>query len=220
MTEDTKDPQDTRSFADQLKDALVGIGEENELNSPEVQEIFEELSLNEEFAHELEQMLAILNEQTLDLTQLQTKIILLIRKYCGKIKGLKNLNIDEKLINKNVAEVSNYLMHKHAKIVREANQGLAGPKDKLQGISKQARINLKRLIKSFTVYQIYMVMNPKRIAGETKLANFAHNMITGGMKLAKKYEGGKPKDIKSYSPKLIKKLEKAHTAFKGAGRSI
>ncbi|EER22756.1 MULTISPECIES: DUF5394 family protein [spotted fever group] len=208
--------EDTKKIADQIKDALMGISDDLVLESKEVEEIFEELSQNEEFEYEIERILAILNEQTMDLTQLQSRIILLIRKYLGKTKNLK-LKMDEKLINKNVAEVNNYLMHQHSKIVRDANKNLANPKDKLQGLTKQARIDLKLLLKSFAVYQIYMFMNPKRIAGETKLMNFAYNMIRGGMKLAKKYEGGKEKDIKSYSPKLIKKLEKAHAGFKKSG---
>ncbi|KJW02346.1 hypothetical protein REIP_0352 [Rickettsia endosymbiont of Ixodes pacificus] len=211
--------EDTKKIADQIKDALMGISDDLVLESKEVEEIFEELSQNEEFEYEMERILAILNEQTMDLTQLQSRIILLIRKYLGKTKSLKlkMLKMDEKLINKNVAEVSNYLMHQHSKIVRDANKNLANPKDKLQGLTKQARIDLKLLLKSFAVYQIYMFMNPKRIAGETKLMNFAYNMIRGGMKLAKKYEGGKEKDIKSYSPRLIKKLEKAHVGFKKSG---
>ncbi|ADE29540.1 DUF5394 family protein [Rickettsia prowazekii] len=205
--------EDTKKIADQIKDSLIGISDNLVLESKEVEEIFEELSKNEEFDYEIERILAILNEQTMDLTQLQSRIILLIRKYLDKTKNLK-LKMDEKLINKNVAEVSNYLMHQHSKIVRDANKNLAKPKDKLQSLTKQARMDLKRLIKSFAVYQVYMFMNPKRIAGETKLMNFAYNMIKGGMKLAKKYEGGKEKDIKSYSPRLIKKLEKAHAGFK------
>ncbi|AFC71788.1 hypothetical protein MCC_00495 [Rickettsia rhipicephali str. 3-7-female6-CWPP] len=211
--------KDTKKIADQIKDALMGISDNLVLESKEVEEIFEELSQNEEFEYEMERMLAILNEQTMDLTQLQSRIILLIHKYLGKTKNLKlkMLKMDEKLINKNVAEVSNYLMHQHSKIVRDANKNLANPKDKLQGLTKQAKIDLKRLLKSFAVYQIYMFMNPKRIAGETKLMNFAYNMIRGGMKLAQKYEGGKEKDIKSYSPRLIKKLEKAHAGFKKSG---
>ncbi|WP_016917334.1 DUF5394 family protein [Rickettsia honei] len=211
--------EDTKKIADQIKDALMGISDDLVLESKEVEEIFEELSQNEEFEYEMERMLSILNEQTMDLTQLQSRIILLIRKYLGKTKNLKlkMLKMDEKLINKNVAEVSNYLMHQHSKIVRDANKNLTNPKDKLQGLTKQARIDLKRLLKSFAVYQIYMFMNPKRIAGETKLMNFAYNMIKGGMKLAKKYEGGKEQEIKSYSPKLIKKLEKAHVGFKKSG---
>ncbi|AAU03585.1 DUF5394 family protein [Rickettsia typhi] len=205
--------EETKKIADQIKDSLMGISDNLILESKEVEEIFEELSKNEEFDYEIERILAILNEQTMDLTQLQSRIILLIRKYLDKTKNLK-FKMDEKLINKNVAEVSNYLMHQHSKIVRDANKNLVKPKDKLQSLTKQARMDLKRLIKSFAVYQVYMFMNPKRIAGETKLMNFAYNMIKGGMKLAKKYEGGKEKDIKSYSPRLIKKLEKAHAGFK------
>ena len=173
--------EDTKKIADQIKDALMGISDDLVLESKEVEEIFEELSQNEEFEYEIERILAILNEQTMDLTQLQSRIILLIRKYLGKTNNLKlkMLTMDEKLINKNVAEVSNYLMHQRSKIVRDANKNLANPKDKLQGITKQARMDLKRLIKSFAVYQVYMFMNPKRIAGETKLMNFAYNMIRG-----------------------------------------
>ncbi|XVN40481.1 MAG: DUF5394 family protein [Rickettsia endosymbiont of Argas persicus] len=215
--------EDTKKIANQIKDALMGISDALVLESAEVEELFEELSQSEDFEYEIEQILAILNEQTMNLTQLQSQIILLIRKYLGKTKNskLKMLKMDEKLINKNIAEVSNYLMHQHSKIIRDANKNLANPKDKLQSLTKQARLDLKRLIKSFAVYQVYMFMNPKRIAGETKLMNFAYNFIKGGMKLAQKYEGGKPEDIKSYSPKLIKKLEKAHAGFKkGGGISI
>lgn len=218
MTQDYP-ADDTKKIAEQIKDALMGISDSLVLESTEVEELFEELSQNEDFEYEIEKILAILNEQTMDLTQLQSQIILLIRKYLGKTKNLKlkMLKMDEKLISKNISEVSNYLMHQHSKIVRDANKNLANPKDKLQGLTKQARINLKRLIKSFAVYQIYMFMNPKRIAGETKLMNFAYNFIRGGMKLAQKYEGGKPRDIKSYSPKLIKKLERARAGFKKSG---
>lgn len=220
MAEVKKNPEEVKKLADQIKEALVGISDEYELESEEAEKIFEELSQNEQFEQDIEQILALLNEQTMDLTKLQSQIILLIRKYFGRKKNF-NSKISEKLINKNVADVSNYLMQQRSKLVQDATKGLANSKDKLQGISKESRINLKRLIKSFAVYQIYMFMNPKRIAGETKKMNFAYNMIRGGMDLAKKYEGGKPRDVKSYSPKLIKKLEQAHIGFsKKGGRSI
>ncbi|MFY9589320.1 DUF5394 family protein [Rickettsia endosymbiont of Halotydeus destructor] len=219
MAEDKKKPDEVKQFADQIKEALLGIGE-YQLESAEAEKIFAELSNNEEFEQEIEKILAQLTEQSMDLTKLQTQIIILIRKYFGKLKNF-NFKISEKIINKNVADVSSYLMQQRSKIVKSANQGLANPKDKLQGISKESRMNLKRLVKSFAVYQIYMFMNPKRIAGETKKMNFAYNMIKGGMNLAKKYEGGKSLDIKAYSPKFIKNLEKAHLAFsKKDGRSI
>ncbi|WP_341761364.1 DUF5394 family protein [Candidatus Tisiphia endosymbiont of Thecophora atra] len=223
METDDKKPQDSRKLADQIKDALVGITDD-ELGSDEAMEIFNELSNNDAFEQEIEQILACLNEQTMDLTKLQTQIILLIKKYLGKLEykklGKLGVKIDENLVSKNVAEVSSYLMQQHSQLVKEANRGLIKSKDKLQGISNQSRLEAKRLVKNFALYQVYKFMNPKRIAGETKEENFAYNMIRGGIDLAKKYEGGSKSDLKSYSPEFIKKLDKAHQNFKGSGRTI
>lgn len=223
METDDKKPKDSRKLADQIKGALVGITDD-ELGSDEAMEIFNELSKNDAFEQEIEQILACLNEQTMDLTKLQTQIILLIKKYLGKLghKKLEKLGvkIDENLVSKNVAEVSSYLMQQHSQLVKEANRGLIKSKDKLQGISNQSRLEARRLVKNFALYQVYKFMNPKRIAGETKEENFAYNMIRGGIDLAKKYEGGSKSDLKSYSPEFIKKLDKAHQNFKGSGRTI
>ncbi len=221
MEEDNKKPKDSRKLADQIKDALVGITDDDELASDDAMEIFNELNTNDAFEQEIEQILACLNEQTMDLTKLQTQIIILIQKYLGKLNNKKlNLKIDEKLISKNIAEVSSYLMQQHSLLVKEANRGLIKSKDNLQGISKQSRLEARRLVKNFALYQVYKFMNPKRIAGETKKENFAYNMIKGGMDLAKHYEGGSKGDIKSYSPEFIKKLNKAHQKFKSGGKTI
>ncbi|WP_375332460.1 MULTISPECIES: DUF5394 family protein [unclassified Candidatus Tisiphia] len=223
METNDKKPKDSRKLADQIKDALVGITDD-ELGSDEAMEIFNELSNNDAFEQEIEQILACLNEQTMDLTKLQTQIILLIKKYLGKLAhkklGKLGVKIDENLVSKNVAEVSSYLMQQHSQLVKEDNRGLIKSKDKLQGISNQSRLEAKRLVKNFALYQVYKFMNPKRIAGETKEENFAYNMIRGGIDLAKKYEGGSKSDLKSYSPEFIKKLDKAHQNFKGSGRTI
>ncbi|WP_425363834.1 DUF5394 family protein [Candidatus Tisiphia endosymbiont of Hybos culiciformis] len=221
METDNKNPKDSRKLADQIKDALVGITNDDELGSDEAMEIFNELSANDAFEQEIEQILACLNEQTMDLTKLQTQIIILIQKYLGKLNNKKlNLKIDEKLISKNIAEVSSYLMQQHSLLIKEANQGLIKSKDNLQGISKQSRLEARRLVKNFALYQVYKFMNPKRIAGETKKENFAYNMIKGGMDLAKQYEGGAKSDLKSYSPEFIKTLNKAHQKFKSGGKTI
>lgn len=53
--------EDTKKIADQIKDALMGISNDLVLESKEVEEIFEELSQNEEFEYEIERILAILN---------------------------------------------------------------------------------------------------------------------------------------------------------------
>jgi hypothetical protein len=206
---------DSRKFADQIKDALAGINNDDELLSDGSLAIFDELSKQDSFDQEIEQILACLNEQTMDLTKLQTQIIILIKKYLGKLPGKLKIKIDEQIIRENIAEVSGYLMQQHSQIVKEANKSLLRSKDKLSNITSKSREDTKKLIKNFAIYQVYKFMNPKRIAGETKKENFAHNMIRGGMELASHYEGGSKNDVKSYSKAFIKKLEAAHRNFKG-----
>lgn len=220
MENDAK-PNDSRKLADQIKDALAGIVDNAELSSDEAMEVFNSLNANDTFDQEIEQIMACLNEQTMDITKVQTQIIILIKKYLGNLNGKKlGVTIDEKVINKNVAEVSAYLMQQRSQLVKEANKGLIKSKDNLQGITGKSRDNLKRIVKNFALYQVYKFMNPKRIAGETKQENFAHNMIRGGIELAGKYEGGSKADLKGYTPEFIQKLEKAHNQYKSGGRTI
>lgn len=93
----------------------------------------------------------------------------------------------------------------------------------MQGLSKvkqfnvnniNSKKNLKKLIKNFAIYEIYKIMNPKRIAGETKKMNYINNLIYGGKKLAQRYEGGKASDIKKYGEKEIQKINKSVKTLK------
>ncbi len=213
-------PKNLQELTDRIKEALIS-GNYDDLESKGALAIFNELSENEEFTQEIEQILACLNEQTLDLTKLQTLLIIIIKKYVGKFNRRKvELKLDEKMIIKNIAEVSHYLLHQRSLLVKEANRGLVKSKDNLYGISNKLIKETKRVIKNFAVYQIYKFMNPKRIAGETKKENFAYNFIKGGAEYAKKYEGGSKRDLAQYSPQFIKKLEREHRGFKGGGRTI
>ena len=69
--------------------------------------------------------------------------------------------------------------------------------------------NLKKIIQNFAIYQVYKVMNPKRIAGESKKINYIHNLMRGGQKLAAKYEGGKESDLKRYGQNTVNKIHRA-----------
>ena len=81
-------------------------------------------------------------------------------------------------------------------------------------LNLKSRINLRRIIKKFVVYEVYKAMNPYRIAGERAKDNFINNMIIGGMKRATKYTGGSKSEIRTYSKKMIQDLEKKHRSFK------
>ena len=72
-------------------------------------------------------------------------------------------------------------------------------------------------MKNFAVYEIYKVINPKRIAGETAKDNYKHNLIEGGVALASKYEGGKASDLKRYGSVEVDRLKRQVTSFKKGG---
>jgi hypothetical protein len=226
MLIDKKDQDENAKIPDDIKKILNLQGDDPKLNEQGTG-IFDELLKDDDFDKEIEQILALLNEETMDLTKLQTQIILLIKKYLNNNKNYNiakakghELKIDEKLIAKNITELSSYLMQQKSEVVKGANRNLSGPKDKYQGISKQSRSDLKNTIKTLAVYEVYKVLNPKKIAGETRKENFAHNMIIGGMDRAKHYAGGTQHEVATYSPTFLKKLENAHKSFKRGGREL
>ena len=75
-------------------------------------------------------------------------------------------------------------------------------------LSKQVQSDVKRVIKNFAIYEVYKVMNPRRIAGETAKDNFAHNMAYRGEKKAMQYEGGKEEAMKEYGSDEVAKIKK------------
>lgn len=220
MVEENKKSQNLQELKERLKDILSGVNVDNDLESETAVKILDKLNEDDYFNQKIEEILACLNEQTLDLTKLQTQMIIILKKYLGKFNSKKlSINIDERLIAKDIRDISSYLMHHRSQLIQESTQGLIKSKDNLYNINSQIITDAKRVIKNFAIYQVYKFMNPKRIAGETKKENFANNYIKGGMALAKQYQGGAKGDLKKYSPEFLKKLEKAHKSFK-EGRSI
>ena len=188
--------------------------------------MLEQLDEDEDFDKEVEEILSNLNEEDMDLTQLQTQIILLIKKYLHRLQEARGhkkdeIKLDEKVIEENIREVSTILMEQESEIIKKVNKDLAKSRDKYAAISKDSRNNLKRLIKNFAVYEMYKFLNPKRIAGETRRDVFTHNMIIGGLSRAKHYPGGTKNELSHYSPAFIRFLESKHNVFrsgKGMGR--
>ena len=64
--------------------------------------------------------------------------------------------------------------------------------------------NQAEVQKRFIIYEIYKIINPHQIAGETAIANFINNVMLRGIKEAFKYD---PKIASELSHKDIKKLE-------------
>ena len=225
MAENNEDSKEDKTKVDEKVNSLVKQIMAALDSGSSTTDVFEELTKSNSFDEEIEQILANFNEQTMDLTKLQTQIIILIKKYLGAKKFNKSalgkdVDIDEKLIAANIAEASEYLIQQRLAIIKETTKSLEKNKDNYQGITSKSRADFKKIIKNFAVYEIYKVMNPKRIAGETRRENFAHNVIERGLESAKHYAGGTKHEIEKYSPQFVKKLENAHTSFKRGGSKI
>ena len=60
-------------------------------------------------------------------------------------------------------------------------------------------------------YEVYKILNPHQLAGETALENFVNNMVTRGIKVALKYEG--KQFAESFEKSDLAKLESHKTNF-------
>lgn len=166
-------------------------------------------SQTEIFDQHVNAVISCLNEHANDLQMLQSQIILLIKDYIkGEGQGNSLSKLDEDDLNKDVTRASKLLIKEHNRTAKaDDNEDLNNPGKNHYSLSNQSKENLKRLIKGFAIYEVYKVMNPKRIAGETKKENFAHNVITRGFEEATHYTGGSKEELKNYSPDSIKKLQ-------------
>lgn len=215
-TDHKNNTHNTKSLLEEYEDLLEG---EREI-SPESKEMLESFETDEEFNKEIEALVLALTEGDLDLSQIQTKFLLLIKAKLSKLTKSELHSLEQKFkhneqsITDQLATLSNYLMMQKASIVRMAKDGIDSPKDKYEHANSSFIKNTQQLLKRFAVYEIYKVMNPHRIAGETKRQNFVNNYITGGLKNAMHYD---PKELKHTSAQEIKQLEKAHNSFRKSG---
>jgi transcriptional regulator NrdR family protein len=74
--------------------------------------------------------------------------------------------------------------------------------------------NLRDIIKRFAVYELYKFITPQRIAGESRQANFTHNMLVSGLKRALNYVDNKAQALERQNSSLI------HINTKSNGMSL
>lgn len=158
-------------------------------------------------------------EEADDLDAMQSKLILLIQQYfkekdqdkpAGAVITGKMKSYDER-IAKNIIEFTRNIIRKYEDM--DPDIGKEGDHNTDYPLSKKSKIALKKIIKEFAIYEIYKVMNPKRIAGETKKDNYVHNMMMGGQKRASQYTGGKDSDIRSYGQAEVKRIDRISKNF-------
>ena len=172
----------------------------------ELENLFEEIGQDEDLGKAIEKIF----DEITDLNEIQVKIILLIRNYlkAKKKSGIDVNKIDE--LEKKITEDINKFAGKFNKVIGEEidpNLGTVSKKGKESILNIEAKKNLKRIIKNFAVYEVYKIMNPKRIAGETKEDNYRKNLMQGGEQLASRYEGGKESDLKQYGEAKVERIK-------------
>jgi len=173
---------------------------------PELENLFEEIGQDEDLGKAVEKIF----DEITDLNEIQVKIILLIRNYlkAKKKSGIDVNKIDE--LEKKITEDINKFAGKFNKVIGEEidpNLGTVSKKGKESILNIEAKKNLKRIMKNFAVYEVYKIMNPKRIAGETKEDNYRKNLMQGGEQLASRYEGGKESDLKQYGEAKVERIK-------------
>ncbi|MFK7967551.1 MAG: DUF5394 family protein [Rickettsiaceae bacterium] len=192
----------------------------SEQHESEMLAILEELQKDSNVGKAIDQII----EEAAELDEIQSKLILLIKKHLSKIEPETDQNTGAKIklgykeMEENITKFTHDLLKSH----QDNNPDISNNSNNKYFLDKQAKMNIKKSIKEFAVYEIYKVMNPRRIAGETKKDNYAHNMMMGGKNLASKYEGGQESDLKSYGEKEVRCIEHASKSFQknGGGMSI
>jgi len=171
----------------------------------ELENLFEEIGQDEDLGKAIEKIF----DEITDLNEIQVKIILLIRNYlkAKKKSGIDVNKIDE--LEKKITEDMSKFAGKFNRVVEEEIDPNLGTvkKGKESILNIEAKKNLKRIMKNFAVYEVYKIMNPKRIAGETKEDNYRKNLMQGGEQLASRYEGGKESDLKQYGEAKVERIK-------------
>lgn len=192
----------------------------SEKHESEMLDILEELRKDSNVGKAIDRII----EESIDLDEMQSKLILLIKKHLNKIEPKtdretgKKIKFNDEEVEQNITKFSHDLLKKHQDNDPDISNGI----DDKYPLDKKAKMNIKKSMKEFAIYEIYKVMNPRRIAGETKKDNYAYNMMMGGQKRASQYEGGKESDLKSYGEAEVRRIERASKSFQkgGGGMSI
>lgn len=143
-----------------------------------------------------------------NINEIESKLILLLTKHASDIQANQGSKTEKVDIAKDVSKIIKDATGEKAQEEKENGPALPSKNNEHHHITDKSKEQLKTVLKNFAVYEVYKVMNPRRIAGETAKDNYVHNMAMGGEKLASKHTGGKKEDVAKYSQKDIKAAKK------------
>jgi hypothetical protein len=186
----------------------------------ELAHVFEEMEKDDDLGSAVEKLI----DECHEMEEIQSKLILLIKEHLKKkrknsVEGVKGADADEEKIARDAEELCRKLLQQIDQEL-DPSLGRISHKDRAHMLNLESKKFLKRVMKNFAVYQVYKVMNPKRIAGETAKDNYVHNLIEGGVSLASKHEGGRPSDLKKYGAAEVGRLKRQASDFKKGGSGM
>ena len=183
---------------------------------PELKALLENLNNNEDIDKAVDALTADIDlSDDFNIEEIKNKIFLLLRDQLARIKSLDEAYVKrilkkrEKAIYKHLESLCQYLIVRKAQTKENKKSIFSKLTRSLSGVTQQAKKDFRNMVKRFAIYEVYKIMDPRRIAGETKIMNFVHNMIMGGFTKASQYEGGKDSDIASYKQRDIDTLIKS-----------
>lgn len=196
----------------------TNLTEEKKYDS-EAAAILEHLTKDSEFTRAIESIF----DESYDLNELESKVVLLIQQYLIKIEGIEDENdpeIDAHKLAKDLDKISrNHI--KNIKLDFEDPNIDLTEKGKLHLITGQAKKDLIRTLKNIAVYELYKVMNPRKIAGETSKENYLNNVVLRGHKIAALHTGGSKSNLKDYTQNEINIINRKRQDFnRGGGLGI
>ncbi len=194
--------------------------EDTSNSNKDLVKIIEFINQNQDFTNELQAILAKFHNS--NLIHIQTEILLLLQEVlhnfvCGKYSIDDDKKLDGKKrekMNKRLGEMSQALMQQNILQTRIQRKQTGVAKNKYEYLTPEAYSSVKTNLKKFVIYEMYKVISPKRIAGETHKDNFLTNAVIRGIKIAAKYEPKVAQDVEKYSPALISEVERQHKQVK------
>jgi hypothetical protein len=187
----------------------------------EMKAILDSLGKDESFNQEIETLITTLKSD--NITELFARILAIIKSRLPKISKEDRLRLNRILkhrgdaISRHLKELGAYILITHAKDLGTNKKTMFNRTTGIfSDLNAEARKNLAGLIKRFVVYEMYKILSPEQIAGETRRENFVNNMIVGGLDRALHYAGG-AREVAHYSKASLKELQQRHQAASRAG---
>lgn len=200
--------EDSKEYIEQL---------ETELSShPKLKEAYYTLAENKEFTVQLEELIKKID--SISLVNLKSELIILIKKY------LQNCFDDKKFSKISEMEMIKYI-RKFSMMIIAKNKKLQKSFEENKDVDASINMedmdheymdgdylkNFRKIVRNFIVYEIYKLINPRRLAGETKEQNMVDNIVMYGVKRAAKFE--RKDGLSKLDPELVKELEKKYKIF-------